>query len=152
MLSPLDEAYLKDCKIVVVVGLTASGKTMVASKLHEGLLAGHSLYHTDDYIDYGYKESLYAMIKDIGYDANPKKLIEGVQGYRYLRKTLESGQEVDAVVVVSCDSDERQRRYYDRGKGALSAGFDKNLTTVLSDYLAGIAGKEKKPRIIQIMT
>lgn len=126
---------LEKSKIVVVIGLAASGKTTVADYLQEHFLQEHSLYHTDDYIDYGYEQSLYKMIDDLAADPNPLKIIEGVQGYRFLRKNAELRQfQVDTVVIVETPGDKRAKRYADRGKGNLPASFDRNLQTVFTDY------------------
>lgn len=149
-----DRDYLKGCKVVVVIGLPASGKTTIALQLHEDVLSGHSLYQTDDYIDFGYEQSLYAMLKEMEYDKNPLKLVEGVQGFRFLRKNVETQMyKVDAVVIVDCKPKERARRYAARGKGNLPISFDRNLETVFKDYLGKMhAGGHPLPRFININT
>jgi predicted AAA+ superfamily ATPase len=152
-LSPEEEKTLKNSKIVVIIGLPASGKSYVAELLHENLLPNHSLYHTDDYIDYGYEQSLYALIKDMEYDTNELKIIEGVQGYRFLRKALETGKfKVDTVITVSADPVIRTHRYLARGKGNLPASFEKNLTTIWQDYLTKYTAQPDKTAFITIHT
>lgn len=149
-----DVDFLKGCKVVVVIGLPASGKTTVALHLHEDVLPGHTLYQTDDYIDFGYEQSLYAMLKEMEYDKNPLKLVEGVQGFRFLRKNVETmTYKVDAVVIVDCKPEERAKRYAARGKGNLPSSFDRNLETVFKDYLGKLqAAGLPLPRFINVNT
>lgn len=152
-LSAEDRAYLKTCKIVVIIGKPCAGKTFVADYIQEEILSDHSIFHSDDYIDYGYKESLYALIKEMQYDPNPRKIVEGVQGYRFLRKNLELNYwTIDAVIEVVCRPEERQRRYSARGKGNLPEGFEKNLTTVFESYKAALTDSMPRPRFMTVFT
>jgi deoxyadenosine/deoxycytidine kinase len=155
MVIPADvKKKLSTCGAVVVIGLPCTGKSTVAQALHDDLLSNHSLYKSDDYIDYGYEQSLYAMIKDISYDKNPYKLIEGVQGYRFLRKMQQlSGMDIDAVIYCICEGQERARRYAERGKAQLNSGFEKNITKVYMDYIAGLPhSKQKLPHFFNVDT
>lgn len=149
-----DAEFLTTAKVVVVIGLPGSGKTTVAQDLHGHILSEHSLYQTDDYIDFGYEQSLYAMLKEMQYDKNPLKLIEGVQGFRFLRKNVETqAYKVDAVVIVDCSPEERAKRYAQRGKGNLPTSFDRNLETVFKSYLNNMhAAGQEPPRFINITT
>jgi dephospho-CoA kinase len=149
-----DVDYLKGCKVVVIIGLPASGKTSVALQLHEDVLHEHTLYQTDDYIDFGYEQSLYAMLKEMEYDKNPRKIVEGVQGFRFLRKNAETqAYKVDAVVIVDCKPEERAKRYAARGKGNLPSSFDRNLETVFKGYLDKMhAAGHPLPRFINVNT
>lgn len=151
-LTPQEIADLKAANLVVIIGMPASGKTTVANFIANTILPDHSIYHSDDYIDYGYEESLYAMIKDMGYDQNPKKIVEGVQGYRFLRKTLERDIVVDCIVDVQCAPDLRAKRYAARKGKNLPSAFDKNLQKVQKDYTDALAKSAKKPRIITLYT
>jgi len=142
---------LRASNLVVIIGLPAAGKSSVAQAIAETILPTHSLYSTDDYIDYGYEQSLYALIKDMSYDPNPRKIVEGVQGYRFLRKTLERDIVVDCIVEVQTSPESRAQRYEARGKKPSSA-FDKNLATVLRDYTDGLAKMTVRPTIITVFT
>lgn len=72
---------------VLIIGCPASGKTFLANNLKSD---NHKIIHTDDYMRYGYKESLYVMIEDIQkLHVHTKSIVEGIQGYRLLRKGVE---------------------------------------------------------------
>ena len=147
--SAKDIEIIRNAKHIVIIGMPASGKTFVSDVLKGSILPRHLFYHTDDYIDFGYEQSLYAMMKEIEFakvaalgpkgsplDPGPAKVIEGVQGYRYLRKLLEKKDySVDLVITVESDGARRQDRYYQRGKGSLPKGFEANLNKVYKDYL-----------------
>lgn len=123
-------------KIVVIVGLPATGKTTLAKKLQEAH-DKYSLYHTDDYIEHGFKESLYVMMRDIEADKNRYKIIEGVQAYRLLRKGLELKTFfADCVIICSADYQTRLRRYKERGEDKDFTTFDKTLNKIWSDYIS----------------
>lgn len=152
-LSVEEKNILRESDIIVIIGFPATGKTTLSIELQEELLPEHSLYSSDNYIDLGYEQSLYGMIKEIETDPNPKKIIEGVQGYRFLRKMAQKGGKVDAVITVHCDAAERARRYQARNKGNLPESFDRNLRTVFSDYLTIMhSNGQPLPRFINITT
>lgn len=72
---------------VLIIGKPAAGKTWLAAKLaHDN--PGHMVVHTDDYMKFGYKESLYKLLMDMA-RFNKPTIIEGVLGYRLLRKGVE---------------------------------------------------------------
>lgn len=125
-------------KVVVVIGRPASGKTHIA-----GLLAkntpGSKLWHTDDFISYGGVEGLYQMIVEMeAVGLHSPAIIEGVGGYRLLRKGAELGIFFPDVVVELVVSDAQVERVYnterESGKLKKMAGFVKGLNTVLEGY------------------
>lgn len=146
-------------KIAVIIGLAASGKTTLSEYLHERF-PDHSLFHTDDYMSFGYEESLYRLMSDLQADQNPLKIIEGVQGYRLLRKLLQIDQawNVDLIIVTVCDEEERMRRYLSRpenaGKADKLLAFDKNLEKVEREFHGLLTHHQKNvpdfkmPRIV----
>lgn len=152
VLTPEQIKILEASNLVVIIGMPAAGKSTVATYIAENVLPKHSLYSTDDYIDYGYEQSLYALMKDMSYDSNPKKIIEGVQGYRFLRKTIEREIAVDCIVDVQTPEAVRFARYLARGKKNVASGFEKNLAKVLKDYTDGLAQMTVKPSIITLYT
>lgn len=146
----------KSDKTVVIIGSSATGKSHVAD-----VLAKHhqdfKLIRTDDYMQHGFKEALYVLRDDLKRDISPKKIIEGVQGVRLLRKGLELN-DFFADVIVICDADfqTRVKRYAKRGeahKVRNLAGFDKMLGKIFKDYLDTLQTHPcKKPRIVTIKT
>lgn len=146
-------------KIIVVVGFPATGKTFLADNLVKDLSAKVSpikYYHTDDYIKYGFEESLYVLLKDLQRDKEAYKIIEGVQGYRLLRKGIELNNFYPSLVIVcEASSKVRLQRYHARGK-KLNWGFDGVLHKIWLDYLAMLEQPKlyrvHKPRFITIDT
>jgi dephospho-CoA kinase len=145
---------LRESNIIVIIGFPATGKTTLATMLQDEVLPDHSLISSDDYIDLGYKQSLYGMLRDIERDTNPKKIIEGVQCYRLLRKAAQTGViKIDTVITVHCDDEERLNRYKARHKKTYPEAFDKNLRTVYTEYLSLMhTSGQRLPRFINITT
>lgn len=144
-----------DDKIIVVIGLTASGKTTLTEQLVE-LCPEHTVLHTDDYMSFGFEESLYKLISDIKADPNPLKIIEGIQGFRLLRKGLQNQDFYpDLIIHCYCDAEERLSRYTARGTGKTPTGFDKSCYKIWEDYkdlLAGSCPDDKRPKMLNIKT
>jgi len=118
---------------VVIIGYAATGKTTFANSLKfDG-----SLYHTDDYLKYGSVESLYVLMEDLKKDTNQLKVIEGIGGYRLLRKGLQLGN-FHADLIIECQASNEIR--YDRIKARsknIQATFnmDKACEKIWADYL-----------------
>jgi len=113
---------LKD-KSVLIIGCPASGKTFLSDKFKQ---AGFDVIHTDDYISYGFNDSLYELLKDIDGKDLKNTVIEGVIGYRLLRKGQElNSYSPDVVIELKPEIDLVQSRY------AASRGIDK-FKSVLS--------------------
>lgn len=74
-------------KSVVIIGWPASGKTYVSNQLWKDN-PDHNMFHTDDYMHHGFVDALYALLKDIKKSKKPV-IVEGMQGYRLLRKGVE---------------------------------------------------------------
>lgn len=146
----------KSDKVVVIIGSSATGKTFIADLLKKKY-SDFKLYHTDDYMEHGFKEALYKLRDDLAYDISPRKMIEGVQGVRLLRKGLELN-DFFADVIIICDATMKKRvnRYAKRGEAHKIdklAGFDKMLGKIFKDYLDALPSHPcKKPRILTITT
>jgi len=144
----LTDAIKPDEHTIVVVGLPASGKTTVADELRKQF-PDYSIYHSDDYMHHGYNDSMYELMKDVQTDPNPKKIIEGVQAYRLLRKGVELNNfHADLVITVEAQEATREQRYVSRGNG-INRAFDKNLAKVWADYTANV---KRVPRFLTIKT
>lgn len=73
--------------VVVIVGHPDGGKTHLSDEL-AAQYPDHKVYHTDDYRDKGYdmEKGLYALMDDIERDGSKKLIVEGILGFRLLRK------------------------------------------------------------------
>lgn len=146
----------KSDKVVVIIGSSATGKTYIADVLKKKY-TDFKVYHSDDYREHGFKEALYKMRDDLALDISPRKMIEGIQGVRLLRKGLELN-DFFADVVIICDATMKKRvnRYVKRGEADKInklKGFDKMLGKIFKDYLDALPSHPcKKPRIITITT
>lgn len=147
-------------KNVVIVGSSATGKTHLASLIKEQH-PDFRVFHSDDYKNEkegNFKQALYDMMDDIRKDISPRKLIEGIQGVRLLRKGLEQKNfYADLVIVCHADWETRVQRYKARGeedKLRYVPGFDKMLGKIMADYLHMLKEepKERKPKIITVQS
>lgn len=132
---------------VVIIGYAATGKTTFSNTLK---FKG-SMYHTDDYIPYGFEQALYVLMDDLKKDKAPLKVIEGILGYRLLRKGLQL-QNFYADLVIVCEATKEVR--YDRIKARnkdVQATFnlDNVCRKIWNDYEA-LWSSYKQTRIITI--
>ncbi len=108
-------------KNVFIIGAPGSGKTFLSKHISEN----HRLIHTDDYIKYGYKDSIYKIIDDIK-DIHSPFIVEGVGCYRLLRKCAQMGLKTpDLIINVTAQLAIIQRRYMDERP-------DKDFSKVIS--------------------
>lgn len=125
-------------KNVLIIGKPAAGKTFL-SKLLAKDNPSHKLIHTDDYAQYGYTEGLYVLISELGKIKTPT-IIEGVLGYRLLRKGAQTGVYYPDMVIHVNVPDVTMLRTYrkERQDKDISAlrGFIRSHTTILNDYFA----------------
>lgn len=82
-------------KNVLIIGPPYSGKTTLSFNLGG---YGHQVIHTDDYRRWGYHQALLHVLTAISF-AKEKTIVEGVLGYRLLRKGVEFGAYFPDVVV-----------------------------------------------------
>ena len=85
--------------LLIIAWHPATGKTTLANKVREQL-RDHEIFHTDNYMEYGYKESLYKLIEDLTSrlwdfidDEEPAIIVEWVMGARLMRKLQELNQD-----------------------------------------------------------
>lgn len=138
---------------VLIIGCPASGKTYLSNQLKLQHQDTHKFFHTDDYMKYGYKESLYALIEDVSkIQSHTKTIIEGVQGYRLLRKGVELNCYYPDIVIELSVSEEIMLKTYRSeraGKKVESIySFNKMHDRILNDYFA--MNNPRKPKWLKI--
>lgn len=137
-------------KNVLIIGPPASGKTTLAKELSKQYL-NHQLIHTDDYIHWGYEPALYALIGDIAKQFY-NTIIEGVLGYRLLRKGVQLDCYYPDLVIEMQITAEQQARIYQQERDAKKLqylkGFAATHEKILHDYFELIG--DRKPEWIKI--
>jgi len=124
-------------KTIVIIGCPASGKTTLGRALAAS--TGTKLIETDDYIPHGAVNSLYVMLDEL-VEMDCPVIVEGVGGYRLLRKGVQLANFFPDVVIELEVTPEQVARVYeterqDRKVKSL-AGFCKGHQTVLTEYRA----------------
>lgn len=135
---------------VLIIGCPASGKTYISNLLGKDN-PGHTLIHTDDYIKHGYEEALYVLLDDLKEIHNPA-IIEGVLGYRLLRKGVELDCYYPDIVIELDISEALMFKTYskERREKQISnlRGFNKSHQTILDKYKRMI--NKKPPKWIHV--
>jgi len=142
----MEEIKLPTKGNVVIIGYAATGKTTFANLLKfDG-----SLYHTDDYLKYGSVDSLYVLMDQLKKDTSQLKVIEGIGGYRLLRKGLQTQSfYADLIIVCTATSEVRYDRIKARGKNVQSTlNFDHGCDKIWNDYEHLGKWEDVKPKII----
>jgi hypothetical protein len=125
--------HLTPTTTVVIIGPPGSGKTTVGELLAEQ--SELPLYSTDKYLGYGHLHALYYIIREVG---DVGWIVEGMIGYRLLRKRKQLGMPApDIVIQLDARDDEIQQAYRARNKFCNLAhvkNFCKAHETVLKEY------------------
>lgn len=137
-------------KNVLIIGWPASGKTYLANLLWKDN-PDHQCFHTDDYMHHGYKESLYVLLKDLKRCKKPT-IVEGVQGYRLLRKGVELDCYYPDIVIELEITERRMYQTYAEQRPLKDAsylkGFNAAHQKILNDYFK--MKNKKKPQWIKL--
>jgi hypothetical protein len=147
--SPLTLHQLQNTD-VVIIGQPASGKSYL-SELLKGEM--QILFHTDDYIKHGYEQSIYVLLEDLKKNNDKPRLVEGVGGYRLLRKGLQTGTFFPRVIINVQITSVKSRQIYEQERSdkdykkveAMIKGNEK----VYQEYLN--TDSNFKPLIIDIL-
>lgn len=131
----IDEVLQKDIehKNVLIIGCPASGKTYLLNQFK----TEHRKFHTDDYISYGYEQSMYKCLDDIK-ATKEKTIVEGIQGYRLLRKGVQLDCYYPDIVIQLIISEQQMMNIYlnerDEKKIKYLKGFNKMHDKIINDY------------------
>lgn len=150
-------------KVVVVVGLFATGKTTLVNRIIK-MHPDYKVYHTDDFIHYSHNLQTRFLLNKIQLDKPERYIVEGAIAYRLLRSGVLNNEFYPDVVVNCVASDgERQKRYLSperwnggRYKGDNKTGlkdfkaFDNQYRKIWTEYLH--LPKKREPRIIEYVT
>lgn len=136
---------------VVIVGYPASGKSTLTSQL-EKRYPEYTVYRDIDFVKNGYVNGLYELRDRIKKDAKERIIIEGVMGYRFLRKGVqEKDFNADLIIVVKTSEKKRELRYRkrDHSKYKHLKGLHSGLENIWYEFLST---KKYQPRIIEYHT
>jgi dephospho-CoA kinase len=131
-------------KIVVIVGLAATGKTGLAKKLAENH-SSYKVFHADDYLRESNPES--AFIGDVVSDPSECKIIEGTMAYQLLKRGFsERYFHPDLVIELVAETHIRIQRCLNRGTSVNLGQQDSMLRSIWREYLNMVTGDV--PRVI----
>lgn len=129
---------------IVIVGLPATGKSTLADQL----MVEHpdfTLFRTDDYIQYGFRDSLFVLQGDVW--MREKIIVEGVQAYRMLIAGVRDDNFYpDLVIHCSATTAEREKRYAER-QLKINSQFDNQLRTWWREY--SVMRNQNPPEVIE---
>ena len=138
-------------KNVLIIGPPASGKTWLSELLPHW---SHLSIHTDNYMQFGYNAAMYECLNDIckTHKNSINTLVEGIQGYRLLRKGVELDCYYPDIVIELEISEKRMHETYkkerDPKKIKYLQSFNAAHQTILEDYFS--LPNEKKPEWIKV--
>jgi len=114
---------------IIIIGYPKSGKTTLFKTLSSyDESKTYYLLQTDDYIGkHSYKQTLYEIIEDL--KGKKKYIVEGIQGYRLLRKISELNLlDMKPDLIINCITDRPiQQKHLKQIKG---------LNTIWNQYLS----------------
>lgn len=112
---------------IVIIGYPRSGKTTLFKHLVDsGEFDDFWVSSLDDYKIHGYAQALYVMLEDL--KGKDKYLVEGILGYRLLRKLAQRGLvDLKPDVIIVCSRDEAPL--------AKHLTMRKSLDTIWKNYL-----------------
>lgn len=135
-------------KNVLIIGCPASGKSWLSGLLKRD---SHRLIHTDSYITQGYEIGMYGALNAATCSDKPT-IVEGVHGYRMLRKGAEYGNYYPDIVIEMKVSESRMKQTYlkerDTKKLKYLQQFNASHEKILNDY-RGIVPEHLKPQWIE---
>ncbi len=126
-------------KNIMTIGPAGSGKSWLAMELWKQKTR-HLIVHTDDFMKYDYVLAMYKCLEHTNglIKTGGLTIVEGIQGYRMLRKGVEYNSYYPDIVIQLHITLEQQARIYaakrkDKDAQALK-GFNRMHDTILKDY------------------
>jgi adenylate kinase family enzyme len=151
--------YCSQFKTIIILGYTKTGKVTIAKKLAQKL--NYPLFESDYYINIeDRKQSLYNLIDDIlpYYQSNQPLIIEGILGFRLLRKGLQLNNfSPDLIIKTKCN-DETIKHFYrvdnEESKINRALSFNKGLNKIWDEYKEMLRNNlhNKIPKFIELET
>lgn len=144
---------------IVIVGKTKSGKVSIAKKLAKELR--YPLFISDDFINENDREgSLYTLMNAIHpfYNSKEPFIVEGILGYRLLRKGAQTGLFLPDILIQTKCKDETIIYFYDKeGEGHKikhMLAFNKGLNKIWNEYMQILLQNPsiKRPKYIELDT
>jgi uridine kinase len=151
--------YCSQFKTITVLGYTKTGKITIAKKLSQEL--NYLLFISDHYININNREqSLYDMMDHIipYYNSNQPLIIEGILGFRLLRKGLQLNNfHTDLIIKTKCNNETIKHFYkMDREEYKINRAlsFNKGLDKIWNEYrdLLLHNNLNKIPKFIELET
>lgn len=148
--------YCKPLPLIFVIGATKTGKVTIAKTLARAL--EREIFISDAFIGaYGQKDALDKIEHELenNYYSNHPTIIEGILGFRLLRRIARKGwMNVDLIIKTICD-DKTIKHFYQKEEPNKNInqvlGFNKGLEKIFEEYLI-LLRDNKKPKIIYLNT
>lgn len=150
--------YCKPLSLIFILGPTKSGKVTISKELSKQL-DDRELLIADEYIEnYGYDFALDRFendVKDHYYNCIPI-IVEGILGYRLLRKIVKEGYHLpDMVIKVECNKETIQYFYEkeEPGKNLNSVfGFNSGLEKIWIQTLETVYSQNRRINVLKLNT
>lgn len=150
--------YSRPLNFILILGYTKSGKVTIARELSKQL-DNRLLLISDDYIEhYGHDEALNVLereVNDYYYNTIPF-IVEGILGFRLLRRLLKNGYYIpDMVIKTECNKETISYFYAkeDPEKNINSVfGFNMGLEKIWNEILQTTHQQNKKLKILILNT
>lgn len=156
--SLITEELINECldkHRIIIYGHAKSGKILIARLLAENLK--RKLIITDDYMEYGFKQSMY-VIKELIEETKEPLIIEGVQTPRILRKGVEQDNfYCDLIIHLECNKESIEQAYIndnEEHKLIKVHSFNQMLDKIFEEWYQLMLkhAPNKMPKIIKLNT
>jgi len=136
-------------KDILIIGCPASGKSWLAKKIYKPT---HEIIHTDKFSEDGYHLGMYGALTAYQF-AKKKTIIEGIHGYRMLRKGVEYANYLPDIVINLSITEKRMLEVYEKERDVEKVKYLKQFNNshkkILSDYFDNQL-EDSKPLWIEV--